>query len=638
MTRLALIPLLPLAGFLVNGLVGSRLPRWVVALVACGLPAASFALTAGLFRELAAGGTPVTETLFTWAALADFRVDAALCFDQVAAVMCLVVTGVGSLIHLYSVGYMAHDKSFARYFAYLNLFLFFMLLLVLGKNLLMTFAGWEGVGIASYLLIGFWFEDGEKNAAAMKAFIVNRVGDTGFILAAFLIWFFAGTLDFRGINAFFAVAQPSAAVMNTIALLLLLGACGKSAQIPLHVWLPDAMAGPTPVSALIHAATMVTAGVYLLSRLNGVFLHAPAAMTVVVWGGALTAFLGATMGLVQFNLKKVLAYSTMSQIGFMFMACGLGAFQVAFFHLFTHAFFKACLFLGAGAVIHALHGEEDMRRMGGLAKGMPFTFLTFLFASLALCGVPPFAGFFSKDEILWSAWSAAGGSPALWLVGSVTSGMTAFYMFRAIFLTFFGPCNAPEKAREGIHEPPPSMAVVLGILAFCSLAAGFIGLPGFWRKALGFPAPFYDFLAPVLGHPPEAGGAVHQAELPLMAIAVLAAALGIFLAWFCYSRRPHWAGKLRERAGVAHGVVSRGYFFDAVYRRVVVRPADWLSEAVLARRVETALDAGTLAKPVDGVNAAARLFSRLQTGSVQGYLFYVLLGLALILCWGVTHV
>ncbi|WP_298438557.1 proton-conducting transporter membrane subunit, partial [Geobacter sp.] len=287
MTSLTLIPLLPLAGFLLNGLLGPRLPRWVVALVACGLPALSFALTAALFRELAAGGTPVTETLFTWAALADFRVEAALCFDQVAAVMCLVVTGVGSLIHLYSVGYMAHDRSFVRYFAYLNLFLFFMLLLVLGKNLLMTFAGWEGVGIASYLLIGFWFEDGEKNAAAMKAFIVNRVGDTGFILAAFLIWFFAGTLDFRGINAFLAAAPPSAAVMNTIALLLLLGACGKSAQIPLHVWLPDAMAGPTPVSALIHAATMVTAGVYLLSRLNGVFLHAPAAMTVVVWGGAL---------------------------------------------------------------------------------------------------------------------------------------------------------------------------------------------------------------------------------------------------------------------------------------------------------------------------------------------------------------
>ena len=638
MTRLSLIPLLPLAGFLVNGLLGSRLPRWLVSVVACGLPAASFALTLGHFSGLVSTGAPVSETLFTWAAVADFTVDVALYFDQVAAVMCLVVTGVGTLIHLYSVGYMAHDRSFARYFAYLNLFLFFMLLLVLGKNLLMTFAGWEGVGIASYLLIGFWFEDGEKNAAAMKAFIVNRVGDTGFILAAFLIWFFAGTLDFQGINAFFSASPLSAAVMNCIALLLLIGACGKSAQIPLHVWLPDAMAGPTPVSALIHAATMVTAGVYLLSRLNGVFLQAPAAMTVVVWGGALTAFLGATMGLVQFNLKKVLAYSTMSQIGFMFMACGLGAFQVAFFHLFTHAFFKACLFLGAGAVIHALHGEEDMRSMGGLAKRLPFSFLTFLFASLALCGVPPFAGFFSKDEILWSAWSAAGGSPALWLVGALTSAMTAFYMFRAIFLTFYGPCNVPEKARDGIHEPPLTMSVVLGILAICSLSAGFIGLPGFWQKLLGAPAPFYDFLAPVLGHVPEAGADAHHAEAALMAVAVLVALCGIALAWLFYCRRPDLAAKARERAGALHGVVSRGYFFDLVYQRVFVRLADWFSEAVLARRVETALNAGTLAKPADGVSAAARLFARLQTGNVQGYVLYVLLGLALILCWGVVHV
>jgi NADH-quinone oxidoreductase subunit L len=637
MNQLTLIPLLPLAGFLINGLLGSRLPRWLVALAACGLPAASFALTLGLFLGLAADGAPVVSTLFSWSSLPGFQVDAALYFDQLAAVMCLLVTGVGTLIHIYSVGYMAHDRGFPRYFAYLNLFLFFMLLLVLGKNLLVLFAGWEGVGIASYLLIGFWFEDGEKTAAGLKAFIVNRVGDTAFILAAFLLFFFCGTLDFQGINAYFAASPPSQLIMTTIAILLLVGACGKSAQIPLHVWLPDAMAGPTPVSALIHAATMVTAGVYLLTRLSGVFLQAPDVMAVVAWGGALTAFAGATMGLTQFNLKKVLAYSTMSQIGFMFMACGLGAFQVAFFHLFTHAFFKACLFLGAGAVIHALHGEEDMRRMGALAKKLPFTFATFLLASLALCGIPPFAGFFSKDEILWSAWSAAGGSPGLWLVGSVTSCMTAFYMFRAIFLTFFGPCNAPDEVREGIHEPPPSMAIVLALLAFASLAAGLIGLPGFWRELLGVSAPFYDFLAPVPGLDGMGAVADHHAELLLMGVSVLAAFLGICLAWLFFHRRRDWSLKVRERAGFAHALVSRGYFFDSIYRGALVRPVDWLSESVLARRVETVLNDGMLARPVGGVHGAARLFSRLQSGNVKAYALYAFAGLAVILWWGVAH-
>jgi NADH-quinone oxidoreductase subunit L len=327
----------------------------------------------------------------------------------------------------------------------------------------------------------------------------------------------------------------------------------------------------------------------------------------------------------------------MSQIGFMFMACGLGAFQVAFFHLFTHAFFKACLFLGAGAVIHALHGEEDMRRMGGLAKKIPFTFATFLLASLALCGIPPFAGFFSKDEILWSAWSAAGGSPALWLVGSVTSCMTAFYMFRAIFLTFFGPCHVPEKAREGIHEPPPSMSIVLALLAFGSLAAGLIGLPGFWREILGVSAPFYDFLAPLPGLSGEGAVADHHAELVLMGVSVLAALLGISLAWLFFHRRRDWSLLARERAGILHAVLSSGYYLDTVYRGALVRPMDWLSESILARRVETTLHAGILTRPADGVHGAARLFSRLQSGNVKAYALYAFAGLAVILWWGVAH-
>ena len=639
-TSLALIPLLPLAGFLINGILGARLPKGVVSLVACGLPASSFALTVLLFLDLLASQTPVVATLFTWAAMPGFKLDAALYFDQVAAVMCLVVTGIGTLIHVYSIGYMHEDKSFSRYFAYLNLFLFFMLLLVLGKNFVMLFIGWEGVGLASYLLIGFWFDDDAKTAAGLKAFIVNRVGDAGFLLAAFLMLAYAGTLDFQDLNAFFSATPPAAWVTTAIGLLLLVGACGKSAQIPLHVWLPDAMAGPTPVSALIHAATMVTAGVYLIARLSGVYLQTEDAMTIVAWLGAITALVGASMGVTEFNLKKVLAYSTMSQIGLMIMACGLGAFSVGMFHLTTHAFFKACLFLGAGAVLHALHGEEDMRKMGALARRMPFTFGVFLLATLALCGIPPFAGFFSKDEILWTAWSAAGGSPLLWLVASAASFLTAFYMFRAIFMTFFGADNVSAERRHGIHEPPPTMSIVLGVLAVGSLLAGLIGLPLFWRELLGVTAPFYDFLEPVLGHATPRADVAHSTEAVLMVVAVLVAALGIALAWFVY-------GRARDRAvpavapapapGLLRRWVSHGYYVDAFYEGVIVRFVAWLSVAVFARKVESALAAGTIGSPARAAPVAARLFARLQTGDLQTYVFYALVGLVVILGWGALH-
>ena len=639
MTRLSLIPLLPLVGFLINGLLGSRFPRWLVSLVACALPAASFALTACLFTALQASGTPVSETYFSWAALPSLKVDVALYFDQISAVMCLVVTGVGTLIHIYSTGYMSHDESYSRYFAYLNLFLFFMLTLVLGKNMLILFAGWEGVGLASYLLIGYWFKDSEKTAAGMKAFVVNRVGDTGFILAAFLIWYFAKTLDFQLVNAYFSATPASLQMMNLIGILMLIGACGKSAQIPLHVWLPDAMAGPTPVSALIHAATMVTAGVYLLARANGVFIHAPLAMNVVAWGGCLTAFLGATMGLTQYNLKKVLAYSTMSQIGYMFMACGLGAYQSAMFHLYTHAFFKACLFLGAGAVLHALHGEEDMRNMGGLAKKIPFTFATFLLASLALCGIPPFAGFFSKDEILWNAWSAANGSPLMWAIGSITAGLTAFYMFRAIFMTFFGESNVPAHASHGIHEPPPSMSIVLAILAFCSIVVGLIGMPAPLREALGVSAPFFNFLGlafPAQAH--EVSAAAHHMETLLMGVSIAVAFAGIFLSWLFFSRNREWAVKVKQNAGCVYQTIANGYYFDAFYYGIVVKTSDWISESVLGRTIEPAINDLALYKSAEGARSASAIFSWLQTGNVQAYVLYALLGLAMMLWMGVSNV
>jgi NADH-quinone oxidoreductase subunit L len=636
-STLTLIPVLPLLGFLVNGLLGRQLPAAVVSVVGCAFPALAFVATLVVFRQFTgSGGGPLEDTLFTWAATTGFQVDVAFYFDAIAAVMCLVITGIGTLIHVYSIGYMHGDEGYARYFAYLNLFLFFMLVLVLGKNLVVLFVGWEGVGLASYLLIGFWFQDPAKTAAGLKAFVVNRVGDTGFLLATLLIWAYAGTLDFQAVNAYFTDTPAAAGVMTTIGVLLLIGACGKSAQIPLHVWLPDAMAGPTPVSALIHAATMVTAGVYLLSRLSGLFLAADDAMTVVAWIGALTALAGATMGVTQYNLKKVLAYSTMSQIGLMVMACGVGAFSAGMFHLYTHAFFKACLFLAAGAVLHALAGEEDMRYMGGLARKLPFTFGVFLLGTLALCGLPPFAGFFSKDEILWAAYASEKGSVALWLVGLAASLLTAFYMFRAVFMTFFGTSRVEARVAAHVHEPPPTMSVVLALLALGSVVAGFIGLPALWRESLGLSAPFYDLLAPVLGHFEPRPDAGHAAEAALMGLAVLAAIGGIALAWLRYGRARRGVAETRK-PGVLHQTVSRGYYFDALYEKVVVRAMDALSETVLARRVEAPLTRTSLEQPARLGTKANGWFTRLQSGDLQVYVIYALIGLALVLGLGVAH-
>ncbi|MFO1414703.1 MAG: NADH-quinone oxidoreductase subunit L [Burkholderiales bacterium] len=637
MSTLALIPALPLAGFLVNGMLGSRLPRPVVALVACALPAIAFALTVALWLDLVAGTPVAPVTLFTWAALSGFHVDATFAFDAVTAVMALVITGIGTLIHVYSIGYMHDDRGFARYFAYLNLFLFFMLVLVLGANLVVTFVGWEGVGLASYLLIGFWFTDPAKTAAGVKAFVVNRVGDTGFLLAAFLLQRYVGTLDYAGINAAFASAPPPAAIGTAIGVLLLVGACGKSAQIPLHVWLPDAMAGPTPVSALIHAATMVTAGVYLLARLSGLFLATPDAMFVVAWVGALTALAGATMGVTQHNLKKVLAYSTMSQIGLMVMACGVGAFSAGMFHLYTHAFFKACLFLAAGSVLHALGGEEDMRRMGALARRLPFTFGVFLVATLALCGLPPFAGFFSKDEILWSAFAAERGSPALWAVGSAASFLTAFYMFRAVFMTFLGTSRVAAERAAHVHEPPLSMAGVLVLLAAGSVAAGWIGMPATLRDALGVGAPFFSFLGRVLPETALRAEVGHAAEAFLMLGAVAVALAGIVFAWLRYGRGTRDPAADAGPRDPFYRAVSHGYYVDAFYERAIVRPLGWFSEAVLDRRTEPMIERASLERPARAGAALARGFARLQTGDLQTYLVYALIGVALVLVLGAAR-
>ena len=467
MGLLTLIVVLPLAGFVVNGLLGNRLGKGFVTAVGCGMPAIAFAVTVKCFLDLKGGGwAPLAETAYVWSMVGQDTFEVAFWFDRLTAVMALIVTGVGTLIHIYSTGYMHEDKSYARYFAYLNLFLFFMLLLVLGKSLLVLFVGWEGVGLASYLLIGFWFGDMEKAAAGKKAFIVNRIGDAGFLLGMFVIYSAVGTLDMPRINAAFMGASVPAVSASLVGILLFIGATGKSAQIPLYVWLPDAMAGPTPVSALIHAATMVTAGVYLVARMSGIYLHAPEASTVIAAVGALTALMAATIAVAQDDIKKVLAYSTVSQLGFMFVALGVGAYGVAVFHVYTHAFFKACLFLGAGSVIHAMSGEQDIKKMGGLAKKIPVTFVTFAVATAAIAGIPPLAGFFSKDEILWFALaSGKGGSVLLLAVMAFTALLTAFYMFRLLWLTFFGKPRMSKEVEHHVHESPPSMTGVLLVLA-----------------------------------------------------------------------------------------------------------------------------------------------------------------------------
>ena len=514
MNLLTLIVLLPLAGFVLNGLAGNRLGKGFVSVVGCGLPIVAFMATVRAFLELqATDGSALVETAYTWATVGDFRFEVAFYFDRLSALMTLIVTGVGSLIHIYSTGYMKDDASYARYFAYLNLFLFFMLLLVLGRSLLVCFVGWEGVGLASYLLIGFWFEDPAKAAAGKKAFITNRVGDAGFLLGMFLIFHALGTLDFDAINAAFNAPVAPAVSASLVGLLLFVGATGKSAQIPLHVWLPDAMAGPTPVSALIHAATMVTAGVYLVARLNGLYLHAPEASHVIAIVGLATAFFAATIAVVQTDIKKVLAYSTVSQLGFMFLALGVGAYGVAVFHVYTHAFFKACLFLGAGSVIHAMSGEQDIRKMGGLARKIPVTFVTFAVATAAIAGIPPLAGFFSKDEILWFAFaSERGGSPLLWIVASFTALMTAFYMFRLLWLTFLTPSRMDEKTAHHVHESPFSMTGVLIVLAVLSAIGGFFHV--------------YHFLEPVMPMPAE-NEALEYLKLPLVIFAVVTGLTGL---------------------------------------------------------------------------------------------------------------
>src|SRR6202049_1920960 len=580
--NLWLIPILPLAGAAINGFLGKKSSRSAVSTVGLVFSGAAFAWAVSVALRFSSFDLPYQEYIAHWIRSGSFSADFALYLDQLSLVMLLVVTGGGFLIHIYSVGYMWDDPSYYRFFAYLNLFMFFMLTLILANNYLLMFIGWEGVGLASYLLIGFWFTKDSAASAGKKAFIVNRIGDFGFLIGLFLLIQHFGSLTFEQVFHSIAPISPETAGAGgstAVGLRLMVGACGKSAQIPLYVWLPDAMEGPTPVSALIHAATMVTAGVYMVARSNALFVLAPGSMKTMAFIGAFTALFAASIALVQNDIKRVLAYSTVSQLGYMFLALGVGAFAAGAFHVFTHAFFKALLFLGAGSVIHAMSGEQDMRNMGDLHRRIPITHWTMFIATFAIAGIPPFAGFFSKDEILWQAWSSEGGAyRLLWLVGYATALMTAFYMFRLMFLTFHGQPRMSHEVEHHIHESPKSMTVPLIVLALCAVSAGWLG----WPHSLGGSNRFENFLEPVFAREAEVFQAEGRAaqlasgqkeeehpnpiEYFLMAFSVAAAVVGFGMAWTAYRD----AGKgyeepIAEATPQLSTVLFNKYFGDEAY-------------------------------------------------------------------------
>ncbi len=632
--------LLPLLGFLFNGLVGPKIKNEkVIGIVGSGAIGLSFIIAVGAFFETLA--LPVDQrlnivTLFQWIAVAGLNISFSYQVDQLSLVMSLIVTGVGFIIHVYSIGYMHGDKGFWRFFAYLNLFIFAMMNLVLADNFLLLFLGWEGVGLCSYLLIGFWydrkFEKSTTSAAGLKAFIVNRIGDFGFLLGMFLIYSTFGTLVFTDVFSravSFAVPEH---IFVLIAIFLFIGATGKSAQIPLLVWLPDAMAGPTPVSALIHAATMVTAGVYMVARCSIIYASAPAAMMVVAVIGVFTAFSAATIGLVQNDIKKVLAYSTISQLGYMFLALGAGAFSAGIFHVVTHAFFKALLFLGAGSVIHSMHEQQDIRNYGGLKKYMPITYGTFLVAAVAISGIPPLSGFFSKDEILWYSFTNLGF--IFWLIGLITAMMTAFYMFRLYFMTFEGK-EKFDHHKVHPHESPKVMIVPLIVLAVLSAIGGFIGIPEIFSGEHG--NLFHNWLAPVFKTAElkllHYGSHSHFEELLLMIVSVVAAAGAIFYARYVYLKKPEVAEKTASKFKGIYNVLLNKYFLDEVYDAAIVNPIVKGSENFLWKIADNKIIDGFingLAKLIDKISG---LIKKMQTGIAQSYALVMVLGILIALFW-----
>jgi NADH-quinone oxidoreductase subunit L len=630
--NLWLIPVLPLAGAAINGFLGKRSSRRAVTTVALFFSGAAFAMALWVALHFSSLVLPYHEFLAHWIRITGFSADFAFYLDQLSLVMLLVVTGVGFLIHIYSVGYMWEDPSYYRFFSYLNLFMFFMLTLVLANNYLLMFIGWEGVGLASYLLIGFWFTKDSAASAGKKAFIVNRIGDFGFLIALFLLIKHFGSLNFDQVFQGVTPLSPEAAgagLLTAIGLLLMLGACGKSAQIPLYVWLPDAMEGPTPVSALIHAATMVTAGVYMVSRSHLIFERAPAALMVVAIIGTLTAFFAATIGIAQTDIKKVLAYSTISQLGYMFMACGVGAFSAGIFHLMTHAFFKGLLFLGAGSVIHAVGGEQDMRKMGGLRSYIPWTFLTMSIATLAIAGIPPLAGFWSKDEILWKAYQV---SPVYWGIGVVTAFITSFYMFRLWYMTFFGDyrgqvdahghgSHGEDHGHGEPHESPMVMLVPLMILALLSLFGGFVG----WGNH------FEHFLAPVFGATEAVEASSHGTELLLMGVSVAVALAGWWLAYLLYYKRQDLPQKIADSLGGFYQTVVHKYYIDELYATFFVRPLVEGSTRILWQDVDRKIIDAAVNDTGDAARQVSDEVRHMQSGNIRSYAGWIAAGAAVVI-------
>jgi NADH-quinone oxidoreductase subunit L len=698
--NLWLIPVLPAAGAAINGFYGRRFSNKMVSTVALASTAASFAwalLAAIRLLGMPADQLPYIERMGVWLRSGDFAVEYGFYLDHLSMIMMLVVTGVGFLIHVYSVGYMGHEGGYYRFFSYLNLFMFFMLTLVLADNYLLMFVGWEGVGLASYLLIGFFFLRESAANAGKKAFITNRVGDFGFLIALFLLVKHFGTLEytdvFHKVAEFSPGIETGAGLLTTIALLMLVGATGKSAQIPLYVWLPDAMEGPTPVSALIHAATMVTAGVYMIARSNAIFSRSTIALAVVAIIGCLTSFFAATIGITQTDIKRVLAYSTVSQLGYMFMACGVAAYSAGIFHLMTHAFFKGLLFLGAGSVIHAVGGEQDMRRMGGLRKYAPYTFWTMLIATCAISGIPGFSGFFSKDEILWQSFSSPHGHWMLWLLGLITAFMTSFYMFRLLFMTFFneyrgtlGEQHTPHETQpHGIpasaehaghthdipmggqqtvahappvgahnhggghgapHESPWVMVLPLVLLAVLSVIGGYVGVP----KALHGSNEIEHFLAPVIptiaaeaaatthggAHPEQEQSQAAEdssLELTLTGVSVAVAFAGLGLAWLFYVKRRDLPDKIADSLGGLYTTVLNKYYVDEIYGAAIIGPLIAFSTRVLWRGIDATLIDGSVNSGARGVREIGDSLRHQQSGNIRSYAGWVTAGAALVILY-----
>jgi NADH-quinone oxidoreductase subunit L len=675
LSRIWLIPLLPALGALIQLLWGRKLPNKWVSIVSVGLPGLSLLWALGCFFEFlrlpAERHLVFTKVMYSWLPAGAFRLadgslghlnaNVAFQLDPLSGVMMLVVTGVGFLIHFYSIGYMGHEGGYYRFFGYMNLFMFSMLVLVLASNYLMMFVGWEGVGLCSYLLIGFYFQRRSAADAGKKAFVMNRIGDAGFLLGVMLMAVTFGTLNFTEVTEIARSGrfQVGDGVITATCVLLFVGAIGKSAQIPLYVWLPDAMEGPTPVSALIHAATMVTAGVYMVARSNALYVLSPSALALVAGIGGATAFWAASIGLVQNDIKRVLAYSTVSQLGYMFLACGVGAFGAGIFHLMTHAFFKALLFLGAGSVIHALNGEQDMRRMGALKDKIPTTFWTLCVATLAISGIPPLAGFVSKDEILWESFAGPYGHRVLWVVGWITAGMTAFYMFRLLFMTFYGTSRVPHETEHHIHESPETMLLPLRTLAVLSIIGGFAG----WPSLLLGSNRLEKFLGPVFENPLAATAREYTRgmEFGLMTLSVAVAAAGIYVAYYFYQKRPELPSRVASASGPGYQILLNKYYVDELYDALFVNRAKDLGNGLAA------FDLGVVDGGVNGVGWSARMsaeFSRLwdnwvidglvnlsafcvkllsypvrilQTGLVQSYALFITLGVLIFLAYYLLH-